>query len=218
MSRPECQLCGLPLGYRARGPVAAVDRKSTELRGDLVVRFGLASFLWLTIITLGLAFDFGYLQLFSESLRHYMPFLLLILAAPMVFCCGYPIHRQAWLGLRDVRPGVDSLVSLAVLGDYSFTVVRAFRGTSPDHFNSASAIVSLPGVRRYTEAQSFVIGCGSQAPGITPQLVSGDSRATTEAIARQLGMESYYSEVAPLQKADLIREWEKKTRGDCYGG
>lgn len=36
--------------------------------------------------------------------------------------------------------------------------------------------------------------------GITPQLVSGDSRATTEAVVRQLGTESYYSEVLPAQK------------------
>jgi heavy metal translocating P-type ATPase len=46
--------------------------------------------------------------------------------------------------------------------------------------------------------------------GVTPQLVSGDSRATTEAVARQLGTESYYSEVLPAQKAELIREWKRR--------
>jgi len=46
--------------------------------------------------------------------------------------------------------------------------------------------------------------------GVTPQLVSGDSRATTEAVARQLGTESFYSEVLPAQKAELIREWKRR--------
>ena len=45
--------------------------------------------------------------------------------------------------------------------------------------------------------------------GIEPHLVSGDSRCTTEAIARQLGTESFRSEVLPSQKVQVIREWQE---------
>jgi len=45
--------------------------------------------------------------------------------------------------------------------------------------------------------------------GIEPHLVSGDSRCTTEAVARQLGTESFRSEVLPAQKAQVIREWQE---------
>jgi heavy metal translocating P-type ATPase len=45
--------------------------------------------------------------------------------------------------------------------------------------------------------------------GIEPHLVSGDSRCTTEAVARQLGTESFRSEVLPVQKAQVIREWQE---------
>ena len=45
--------------------------------------------------------------------------------------------------------------------------------------------------------------------GIEPHLVSGDSRCTTEAIARQLGTESFRSEVLPAQKVQVIRDWQE---------
>lgn len=45
--------------------------------------------------------------------------------------------------------------------------------------------------------------------GIEPHLVSGDSRCTTEAIARQLGTESFRSGVLPSQKVQVIREWQE---------
>jgi heavy metal translocating P-type ATPase len=45
--------------------------------------------------------------------------------------------------------------------------------------------------------------------GIEPHLVSGDSRCTTEAVARQLGTESFRSEVLPIQKVQVIREWQE---------
>ena len=45
--------------------------------------------------------------------------------------------------------------------------------------------------------------------GIEPHLVSGDSRCTTEAVARQLGTESFRSEVLPAEKAQVIREWQE---------
>jgi hypothetical protein len=42
-----------------------------------------------------------------------------------------------------------------------------------------------------------------------PHLVSGDSRGTTEAVAQQLGAESFHTQVLPVQKAQVIREWRE---------
>jgi P-type Cu+ transporter len=50
---------------------------------------------------------------------------------------------------------------------------------------------------------------GLKRRGLEPHLVSGDSRRTTEAVARQLGTESFRSEVLPAQKAQVIREWQE---------
>jgi heavy metal translocating P-type ATPase len=45
--------------------------------------------------------------------------------------------------------------------------------------------------------------------GIEPHLVSGDSQGTTEALALQLGLESFRFDVLPSQKARIVREWRK---------
>lgn len=47
--------------------------------------------------------------------------------------------------------------------------------------------------------------------GIRVHLLSGDSNATTEAIARQLGAESCRSDLLPCDKADLIRNLRKRS-------
>jgi len=142
MSRLVCQLCGLPFCYQASEPVHAVDREAAESR-DLVFRFGVAAFCWLMVTTASLVLNSGYVELFPESLRNCLPFLLLVLVSTIVLYCGYPIHRSAWIDLRNLRLGVDSLLSLAVLSASLFSVVQAFRRASPVPVSTAGAIVTL---------------------------------------------------------------------------
>jgi P-type E1-E2 ATPase len=139
MSRLECQLCGLPFGYQASKPLHAVDREAAESR-DLLRRFGVAAFSWLLVTTASPVLNSGYVEPFSESLRNYLPFLL---ASTIALYCGYPIHRSAWMDLRDLRLGIDGLLSLAVLSASLFSVVQAFRRASPVPVSTAGAIVTL---------------------------------------------------------------------------
>jgi heavy metal translocating P-type ATPase len=46
--------------------------------------------------------------------------------------------------------------------------------------------------------------------GIELHLISGDSRVTTESIARRLGLTSIRSDVLPEQKAEAVRDWKKR--------
>ena len=142
MSGLQCQLYDLPLGQGVSEPAEGMGRETLQRR-DLALRFGLAVFFWFATIALGIAANTGYIEHFSENGRHYMPFLLLVLASPVVFYCAYPIHRRAWLGLRNLQPGADSLLSIAVLSTYFFSVVQALQGTSRVHFSSASSIVAF---------------------------------------------------------------------------
>jgi heavy metal translocating P-type ATPase len=72
-----------------------------------------------------------------------MPFVLMALATPVVFYCGYPIHRLAVLGLRNRALRMESLLSLGVFTAYFFSVVQAFRGASHVYFDTASVIVTF---------------------------------------------------------------------------
>ncbi len=48
-----------------------------------------------------------------------------------------------------------------------------------------------------------------QRQKITPHMISGDSRATTETIAHQLNIEDFRSEVFPEDKVKFVRAWKR---------
>ncbi len=45
-----------------------------------------------------------------------------------------------------------------------------------------------------------------KARGLRPILLTGDNRRTAEAVARQVGIEEFYAEVLPQEKAELVRK------------
>ncbi len=130
------------LGYKASSFTPGAERDAAEHR-DLLLRFGLAAFFWLNIMVFSLALYVGYFEQISDSVRHYMPFVLMALATPVVFYCGYPIHRLAALGLRNRTLRMESLLCLGVLAAYFFSVVQSFRGASHVYFDTASVIVTF---------------------------------------------------------------------------
>jgi heavy metal translocating P-type ATPase len=130
------------IGYKAKPFAPGAEREAAENR-DLILRFGLAAFFWLNIMTFSLALYVGYFERISESVGQYMPFVLMALATPVVFYCGYPMHRLAWLGLRNHTLRMESLLSMGVLTAYFFSVVQAFRGASHVYFDTASVIITF---------------------------------------------------------------------------
>ncbi len=130
------------IGYKAKPFTPGAEREAAENR-DLILRFGLAAFFWLNIMTFSLALYVGYFERISESVGQYMPFVLMALATPVVFYCGYPVHRLAWLGLRNHTLRMESLLSMGVLTAYFFSVVQAFRGASHVYFDTASVIITF---------------------------------------------------------------------------
>ena len=46
--------------------------------------------------------------------------------------------------------------------------------------------------------------------GIVPVLVTGDNRSTAEAVARAAGIEEVHAQILPQEKADLVRELQRK--------
>ncbi|MGA2137154.1 MAG: cation transporter, partial [Bryobacteraceae bacterium] len=71
------------LGYRARQYSGRSERDGSETR-DLLLRIGVAAFLWLNVMSLSLVLYAGYFERISDSVAHVLPFVLLLLATGSV--------------------------------------------------------------------------------------------------------------------------------------
>jgi len=130
------------LGYEAREFQAGDNSKDTEKR-DLLLRLGLAGFLWMNVMYLSMTFYISFFERISDSIRHYIPFFVWALATPVVFYCGYPILRLAWRGLRNRAIRAEALLSLGILTAYFYSIVQAFRSDPHIYFDTACVIVTL---------------------------------------------------------------------------
>lgn len=130
------------LGYRAQENSADSEAAGSERR-DLIIRTGLAAFLWANVMSFSLVLYAGYFEQISSSVRRGLPFLLMAMATPVVFYCGQPILRLAWRGLLNRTIRMESLLALGILAAYCYSVVQAFRGEIHLYFDTASVIVAL---------------------------------------------------------------------------
>ena len=141
VSRQRICDCIGSLGYKAQD--AAESANSTREGRDLVIRTGLAAFLWANVMSLSLVLYAGYFEQISGSIRRGLPFLLMVFATPVVFYCGYPILNLAGRGLLNRNVRMEVLLSLGILAAYGYSVVQALRGDIHLYFDTATVIVTL---------------------------------------------------------------------------
>ena len=130
------------LGYRAeeyRGQTGASDAE----RNDLLLRVGIAAFLWMNVMTFSLVLYAGYFQQVTASFRDYVPFVLLTLATPAVFYCAAPVLRIAWKGVRLGVLRMESLLALGILTTYGYSAAHTFARNPHVYFDTVCAIVAL---------------------------------------------------------------------------
>lgn len=130
------------LGYRASEYTGENETANVERR-DLLLRMGIAGFLWLNIMTLSTALYVGYFEQIADSVRRFLPFVLMGLATPVVFYSAMPILNLAWRGLLNRVVRMETLLGLGILAAYVYSVAQAFAGGEHVYFDTASAIVTL---------------------------------------------------------------------------
>ena len=130
------------LGYKASEYTGENDAANAERR-DLLLRLGVSGFLQLNIMTLSMALYVGYFEKISESVSRYLPMVLMVLAAPVVFYSAMPILRLAWLGLLNGVVRMETLLGLGILAAYFYSAAQAFMGGAHFYFDTAAAIVTL---------------------------------------------------------------------------
>jgi heavy metal translocating P-type ATPase len=131
------------LGYRT-GDFSAEQKERSRLeRRDLLLRAGIAGFLWMNVMTFSTIFYVSYFEFVTASFRRQMPFVLMLLTAPAVFYSAMPVLRVAWLGLRQRVMRMETLLSIGILGAYLYSAVQAFQGGKHYYFDTACAMVTL---------------------------------------------------------------------------
>jgi len=130
------------LGYGASEYKRQVDDRG-RARRDLLLRMGVAAFLWLNVMTLSAVLYVGYFERIAESAGRYLPFVLMALATPAVFYSAWPILRLAANGLRNRTIRMEALLALGILAAYGSSAVEAFRHGRHFYFDTACAIVAL---------------------------------------------------------------------------
>jgi len=130
------------LGYRAAEYTGRDARDGAETR-DLLLRIGVAAFLWMNVMSLSLVLYAGYFERISDSVSRLLPFVLMVLATGSVFYAAQPILRVAWFAVRNRTVRMESLLALGILAAYGYSAVAAFAHGKHFYFDTACAIVAL---------------------------------------------------------------------------
>lgn len=130
------------LGYQASEYGA---EKEAERRGwqDLLLRLGVAGAMWMNVMLFSLVIYASYWEGIADWARRAVPFILMGLTMPVVFYSAWPIHRIAWLGLRQRLLRMEALISTGVFAAFAYSSAQAFRGGQHYYFDTACAIVTL---------------------------------------------------------------------------
>jgi len=130
------------LGYRASKYAGGERQNRADLR-DLLLRLGVAAFLWANIMAFSTILYVGYFEQIAASTSRILPFLLFALATPMILYCAYPILRSAAVGAANRQIRMETLLALGILTAYVLSAVQTFRGCTHVYFDTAAAIVTL---------------------------------------------------------------------------
>jgi heavy metal translocating P-type ATPase len=130
------------LGYRAREYSGEDETESTSRR-DLLLRAGVAGFLWLNVMTLSAVLYVGFLEKIADSVARFLPFVLFALTTPVIFYSGRPILRLGLGGLRHAVIRMETLLAVGILAAYGASGAAALTGGRHFYFDTACAIVTL---------------------------------------------------------------------------
>jgi P-type Cu2+ transporter len=130
------------LGYRVQEYSAGAER-DRSYRRDLLLRIGVAAFLWMNVMVVSLVVYASYWEAISDTARHVVPAVLALLTGPAIVYSAWPVLRAAFLGLRAGTLRIEALLTLGVVGAYGYSVAQIFVGGKHYYFDTACAIITL---------------------------------------------------------------------------
>jgi len=130
------------LGYQASEYGEENNAAKSEAH-DLLLRLGVAAFLWANIMAFSTILYVGYFEQIAASASRILPFVLWALATPLVFYCAWPILRAAGIGFGNRQVRMETLLALGIVAAYLLSAVQTLRGQTHVYFDTAAAIVTL---------------------------------------------------------------------------
>lgn len=130
----------------------------------LLIRLGIGGFLAMNIMLFSLLL---YSDAFAGAdawLTGLVPWLLWILATPLLVVVGGPFIGGAWQAARQGRLTADTLVSIGALAAYVYSACQVIQGSALVYFDTATMVLVLFTLGRYLEAQGRVRAARSLAP------------------------------------------------------
>lgn len=107
-----------------------------------------------------------------------MNWISLVLTAPLVLYCAWPIWQGAWRNLRDWTVGMDVPVALSIIAAFLPSVRSTWMASGEVYFDSVSMFVAFLLTARYLEL------CARQAASNTPHSSGLDTRGLVHSADR----------------------------------
>jgi len=139
------------LGYT---PAELDGPESRAAKRDLLLRLGIAAILSMNVMMISAALYFGFFKDLGEKAVPYLSIALWALATPVIFYCGLPILRRAYIGLRCLSPTMDLLIALGSLSAYGYSLFQLFRGGLHVYFDTAAMLITIVLLGTYVEIRS----------------------------------------------------------------
>jgi heavy metal translocating P-type ATPase len=127
------------------------NKAAQSERKDLLVRLGVAAFLWINVMLLNFSVYAGYLGGMPPDLRPYLPFVVMALAAPVVLYSAQPVFRLAWRGLMNGVIRMEALLALGIISAFGYSTAQSARGSNHIYFDIACAITALTLIGKWIE-------------------------------------------------------------------
>ncbi len=136
------------LGYR----VKRADDKPDHLP---LIRFGIATVLQMNVMWLSYALYAHREGSALAAVSGMLPWVLAALSAPIVFIAGAPMLVRAWRALLARALVTDSLIALASISAWVYSLAAAAQGSEAVYFDAAGGLITFRLLGRLLEQSAF---------------------------------------------------------------
>lgn len=130
---------------------------------DLLVRLGISAILTVNIMMVSFALYIGLFRDLSPEVIGYFSYPIWLMATPVLFYGGLPILKKGIAGFLYRRPTMESLIFVASLSAYLYSLYRMSQGSLHLYFDTASMLITLVLLGRWIEINVRVRVAGGMA-------------------------------------------------------